>query len=294
MPSKARRPGVVSRRRPTLSPAAAALSLPPSRPRRVAPPSLFLPFAAAMATAGISELMSAENRASQIVAEARAARGERMKEAKREAEAVIGKVRAEKEAAFQSSSNETQNQDEFSDMKKVTDAEIAEMQPVPAPGGARGARGTPRVPRQAPLRDEQGLGDGHDRQGRHGREPGPLRDAQARRPTGQRPGVSGRRRRRAPRRRPGGRARVSIPTWPAAIAPRVVARSTVAEFGSGSPCPPAGRVDLVRGTRARSGGRPSRDDDDDGRITTSGGSRGLHVGGGKGGRGLAGALRKRS
>mmetsp|Transcript_664 Transcript_664/g.2234 ORF Transcript_664/g.2234 Transcript_664/m.2234 type:complete len:123 (+) Transcript_664:49-417(+) len=77
---------------------------------------------------GISELMSAENRASQIVAEARAARGERMKEAKREAEAVIGKVRAEKEAAFQSSSNETQNQDEFSDMKKVTDAEIAEMQ----------------------------------------------------------------------------------------------------------------------------------------------------------------------
>ena len=76
---------------------------------------------------GISELMSAENRASQIVAEARAgaslrararpggdpfhrppraARGERMKEAKREAEAVIGKVRAEKEAAFQSSSNE--------------------------------------------------------------------------------------------------------------------------------------------------------------------------------------------
>ena len=97
---------------------------------------------------GISELMSAENRASQIVAEARAgaslrararpggdpfhrppraARGERMKEAKREAEAVIGKVRAEKEAAFQSSSNETQNQDEFSDMKKVTDSEIAEM-----------------------------------------------------------------------------------------------------------------------------------------------------------------------
>ena len=30
-------------------------------------------------------------------------------------------------AAFQSSSNETQNQDEFSDMKKVTDSEIAEM-----------------------------------------------------------------------------------------------------------------------------------------------------------------------
>ena len=212
-----------------------------------------------MATAGISELMSAENRASQIVAEARAARGERMKEAKREAEAVIGKVRAEKEAAFQSSSNETQNQDEFSDMKKVTDAEIAEMQPVPAPGGARGARGTPRVPPQAPLRDEQGLGDGHDRQGRHGREPGPLRDAQARRPTGQRPGVSGRRRRRAPRRRPGGRARVSIPTWPAAIAPRVVALVDGRRI----------RLGIARGVWTLSGGRARAPGDVHPAVTTT-------------------------
>lgn len=88
-----------------------------------------------------------------------------MKEAKREAEAVIGNVRAEKEAAFQSSSNEvrvgpgraraaapepvrasqTQNQDEFLDMKKVTDAEIAAMTSA-APASFFLARVAPRTP----------------------------------------------------------------------------------------------------------------------------------------------------
>lgn len=54
--------------------------------------------------AGISELLSAENQASQIVVEARAGRGERMKEARLEAEAFINEVRSEKESTFQLSS----------------------------------------------------------------------------------------------------------------------------------------------------------------------------------------------
>ncbi|KAJ1454699.1 H+-ATPase G subunit-domain-containing protein [Pelagophyceae sp. CCMP2097] len=78
-------------------------------------------------TAGIQELMSAENRASQIVAEARAARGERMKDAKREAEEVIKKVRAENEATFQQSSMTSANDKEFNDMKRSADNEIATM-----------------------------------------------------------------------------------------------------------------------------------------------------------------------
>ena len=84
------------------------------------------PRVAQSAHSGIQELLQAENRASQIVAEARSgardtrpwraldaatpppslkpshtARTERMKEAKREAEDVIKGVRAEKEKAFQ-------------------------------------------------------------------------------------------------------------------------------------------------------------------------------------------------
>ena len=41
-------------------------------------------------------------------------------------------------------------------MKKVTDAEIAEMQPVPAPGGARGARGTRASPRRRLFETNKG------------------------------------------------------------------------------------------------------------------------------------------
>mmetsp|Transcript_6918 Transcript_6918/g.9684 ORF Transcript_6918/g.9684 Transcript_6918/m.9684 type:complete len:122 (-) Transcript_6918:119-484(-) len=80
-----------------------------------------------MSTQGIQELMSAENRASQIVAEARAARGERMKEAKREAETVIAKLRSEKQAEFEASSQASQTQDEFAELKKNSEAEIADM-----------------------------------------------------------------------------------------------------------------------------------------------------------------------
>eukprot|EP00635_Sarcinochrysidales_sp_CCMP3193_P002025 CAMPEP_0118905766 /NCGR_PEP_ID=MMETSP1166-20130328/9612_1 /TAXON_ID=1104430 /ORGANISM="Chrysoreinhardia sp, Strain CCMP3193" /LENGTH=121 /DNA_ID=CAMNT_0006845037 /DNA_START=55 /DNA_END=420 /DNA_ORIENTATION=+ len=80
-----------------------------------------------MATAGIQELMSAENRASQIVSEARAARGERMKEAKREAETVISKLRGEKQAEFESSRMATAKEDEFAELKAKAEADIGLM-----------------------------------------------------------------------------------------------------------------------------------------------------------------------
>ncbi|GMH55884.1 hypothetical protein TL16_g02010, partial [Triparma laevis f. inornata] len=50
--------------------------------------------------AGIQELMQAETRASQIVAEARVGRGDRLKQAKEEADGVISQFRSEKEVEF--------------------------------------------------------------------------------------------------------------------------------------------------------------------------------------------------
>eukprot|EP00339_Tiarina_fusa_P028753 CAMPEP_0117026180 /NCGR_PEP_ID=MMETSP0472-20121206/19273_1 /TAXON_ID=693140 ORGANISM="Tiarina fusus, Strain LIS" /NCGR_SAMPLE_ID=MMETSP0472 /ASSEMBLY_ACC=CAM_ASM_000603 /LENGTH=128 /DNA_ID=CAMNT_0004733117 /DNA_START=58 /DNA_END=444 /DNA_ORIENTATION=+ len=50
--------------------------------------------------AGIQELMAAETRASQIVAEARMGRGDRMKQAKAEAQELIDSYRAEKQEEF--------------------------------------------------------------------------------------------------------------------------------------------------------------------------------------------------
>ncbi|GKY91587.1 hypothetical protein MPSEU_000130600 [Mayamaea pseudoterrestris] len=49
---------------------------------------------------GIQELMAAETRASQIVAEARIGRGDRMKQAKVEAQELIDTYRAEKQEEF--------------------------------------------------------------------------------------------------------------------------------------------------------------------------------------------------
>uniref|UniRef100_A0A7S1VIJ7 V-type proton ATPase subunit G n=1 Tax=Grammatophora oceanica TaxID=210454 RepID=A0A7S1VIJ7_9STRA len=49
---------------------------------------------------GIQELMAAEQRASQIVAEARVGRGDRMKQAKTEAQELIDAYRAEKQSEF--------------------------------------------------------------------------------------------------------------------------------------------------------------------------------------------------
>mmetsp|Transcript_2229 Transcript_2229/g.4804 ORF Transcript_2229/g.4804 Transcript_2229/m.4804 type:complete len:128 (+) Transcript_2229:108-491(+) len=49
---------------------------------------------------GIQELMAAETRASQIVAEARAARGDRMKQAKVDAQSLIDIYKGEKQEEF--------------------------------------------------------------------------------------------------------------------------------------------------------------------------------------------------
>lgn len=53
--------------------------------------------------AGIQELMAAETRASQIVAEARIGRGARMKQAKADAQELIDAYRAEKQQEFNTS-----------------------------------------------------------------------------------------------------------------------------------------------------------------------------------------------
>ncbi|OEU07532.1 H+-ATPase G subunit [Fragilariopsis cylindrus CCMP1102] len=50
--------------------------------------------------AGIQELMAAETRASQIVAEARLGRGDRMKQAKADGQDLISTYRAEKQEEF--------------------------------------------------------------------------------------------------------------------------------------------------------------------------------------------------
>lgn len=66
---------------------------------QVAPPPEFR----MNSNAGIQELMAAEQKASQIVAEARLGRGDRLKQAKSDASSVISTYRTEMEMEFQSS-----------------------------------------------------------------------------------------------------------------------------------------------------------------------------------------------
>ncbi|KAL7441190.1 hypothetical protein ACHAXH_005928 [Discostella pseudostelligera] len=54
---------------------------------------------------GIQELMAAETRASQIVAEARIARGDRMKQAQTDADELIAAYRLEQQEAFDKASS---------------------------------------------------------------------------------------------------------------------------------------------------------------------------------------------
>uniref|UniRef100_A0A7S2UYL7 V-type proton ATPase subunit G n=1 Tax=Fibrocapsa japonica TaxID=94617 RepID=A0A7S2UYL7_9STRA len=82
-----------------------------------------------MASGGIQELMAAENRASSIVQEARAARTERMKEAKIEAERHIEEFRKTKEEEFNAASAQSSGSSntDFSELEKTTDKEIDDM-----------------------------------------------------------------------------------------------------------------------------------------------------------------------
>lgn len=88
---------------------------------------------------GISELMTAETKASKIVTEARAARGERMKEAKREADAVVAQLAQQKAAQFQGASAPP-GADVFASDALSTEAEISKMRSAFA-AGRKGAAG---------------------------------------------------------------------------------------------------------------------------------------------------------
>ncbi|CAM9510747.1 unnamed protein product [Sphacelaria rigidula] len=74
----------------------------------------------------IQELIAAENRASAIVTDARAARTKRMREAKKEAEELCNAYRADKEAAYQASMQKSMGSTgkEGSTLGQQTDAAI--------------------------------------------------------------------------------------------------------------------------------------------------------------------------
>ena len=86
---------------------------------------------------GSSELMTAETKASKIVSEARAARGERMKEAKREADGVVAQLAQQKAAQFQGASAPMID---ISSNAVSTEAEISKMRSAFA-AGKQGAAG---------------------------------------------------------------------------------------------------------------------------------------------------------
>ncbi|KAL3928856.1 MAG: hypothetical protein SGBAC_012463 [Bacillariaceae sp.] len=84
----------------------------------------------AQSGAGIQELMAAETRASQIVAEARMGRGNRMKQAKADAQELIESYRAEKQEEFNNmvlSKGGTEG-DASAQLQSDTDKEIGDMQ----------------------------------------------------------------------------------------------------------------------------------------------------------------------
>mmetsp|Transcript_1529 Transcript_1529/g.2254 ORF Transcript_1529/g.2254 Transcript_1529/m.2254 type:complete len:128 (+) Transcript_1529:60-443(+) len=79
---------------------------------------------------GIQELMAAETRASQIVAEARIGRGDRMKQAKVEAQELIDGYRGEKQEEFNNMALSKGGSEGSASAKlqAETNAEISQMQ----------------------------------------------------------------------------------------------------------------------------------------------------------------------
>ncbi|KAG9408573.1 hypothetical protein AC1031_020427 [Aphanomyces cochlioides] len=78
------------------------------------------------ANQSIKELMAAETKASKIISEARQERGERLKQAKAEAEAEIAAYRRQQDQIFQMNSTDLLG-DDSSVMDKETDLEIQKM-----------------------------------------------------------------------------------------------------------------------------------------------------------------------
>ncbi|GAB5030471.1 v-type g subunit [Nannochloropsis oceanica] len=82
-----------------------------------------------MASGGMAELRAAEQKAAQIVQEARAARGERLKEATVEARRVIEGYRAEKEEQFQEfvKTKYGTSGSQTADLDRQTETELAKL-----------------------------------------------------------------------------------------------------------------------------------------------------------------------
>mmetsp|Transcript_3823 Transcript_3823/g.9115 ORF Transcript_3823/g.9115 Transcript_3823/m.9115 type:complete len:126 (-) Transcript_3823:110-487(-) len=80
--------------------------------------------------AGIQELMAAETRASQIVAEARMGRGDRMKQAKADSAELIASYKAEKQEEFNNMvlSKGGSEGNASAKLQAETDKEVADMQ----------------------------------------------------------------------------------------------------------------------------------------------------------------------
>jgi len=80
--------------------------------------------------AGIQELMAAETRASQIVAEARMGRGDRMKQAKADSAELIASYKAEKQEEFNNMvlSKGGSEGNASAKLQEETNKEVAEME----------------------------------------------------------------------------------------------------------------------------------------------------------------------
>ncbi|TYZ57901.1 hypothetical protein PybrP1_010505, partial [[Pythium] brassicae (nom. inval.)] len=79
------------------------------------------------ANQSIKELMAAETKASKIISEARQERGERLKQAKVEAEAEINAFRKQQEHAFQMNGNTDLMGDDPSILDEETNRDIQKM-----------------------------------------------------------------------------------------------------------------------------------------------------------------------
>ncbi|KAG3090932.1 hypothetical protein PI124_g17185 [Phytophthora idaei] len=80
------------------------------------------------ANQSIKELMAAETKASKIISEARQERGERLKQAKLEAEAEITAYRKQMERSFQMNGNTDLMGDDPSILEEETQRDIKKMQ----------------------------------------------------------------------------------------------------------------------------------------------------------------------
>ncbi|CAH0475414.1 unnamed protein product [Peronospora belbahrii] len=80
------------------------------------------------ANQSIKELLAAENKASKIISEARQERGERLKQAKFEAEAEITAYRKQMEQSFQMSNNNDLMGNDPNILEEETQREIQTMQ----------------------------------------------------------------------------------------------------------------------------------------------------------------------